>query len=162
MAPYRSHHHDVRWTLPGSWHLTLLFLGAVRPERLPELRVLMEDVAGGLAPYRVRADAGGGRILRGEGVGWLGLSVGAGTVIALAHALAEACAPGVTDGPPPRRTPAAHLTVVRRAHPSTIEALRSQALGPLGIEWRVDRLSLARSYLERDGARYETLHEVTM
>jgi 2'-5' RNA ligase len=149
----------VRWTSPGTWHLTLLFLGAVQPRRVGELAALVDDVSREREPYRVVADLGGGRLRHGEGVGWLGLSQGAGQLIEIASELATACPDGITVGGAPKRTPSAHLTLVRRADGAVIEALRAQAQGPLSVEWSIDRIHLVRSHLEADGARYETAHE---
>jgi RNA 2',3'-cyclic 3'-phosphodiesterase len=162
LAPYRAHLGEARWTDPRSWHLTLLFLGQVSPERVLELQALIDEVAAAVPSYHVRADGGGGRLYHGEGVGWLELSQGAGALIGLATALAERCPPAVTTGPPPRRTPSAHLTLARKAGRATIDALRDQAYGPLEVAWRVDRICLLRSHLDAAGARYETLYEATM
>ncbi len=162
LRPYRAVAPHVRWTRPESWHLTLLFLGSVEPERVRELVDLTEQVALRWAPYRVRAASGGGRISRGEGVAWLALDEGAGRLIELAAALAERCPTDVTLGPPPRRTPSAHLTIARRADEAVIDALRRQAHGPLAVSWSVDRLGLVRSHLGPAGARYETVHEVPL
>ena len=159
LQPYRARARDVRWTRPESWHLTLLFLGSVEPARLAELGRVIEQVAAEWAPYHVTAAAGGGRISRGEGVGWLALDEGAATLIELARALADRCPADVTSGPPPRRTPSAHLTIARRADQAVIEALRRQLHGPLAVRWRIDRIGLVRSQLEPDGAHYVTLHE---
>ena len=159
LQPYRAHARGVRWTRPESWHLTLLFLGTVTPARVGELGTIIEQVAAERAPYHVTAAAGGGRISRGEGVGWLALDEGAATLIELAGALADRCPRDMSSGPAPRRTPSAHLTIARRADRAVIEALRRQVHGPLALRWRVDRIGLVRSQLEPDGARYETLHE---
>ena len=70
----------------------------------------------------------------GEGVAWLGLSAGAGRLIETATLTAERCPPEVTHGRPPRRTPSAHLTVVRKAHEGAIEALRAAGTWPAGSE----------------------------
>ena len=114
------------------------------------------------APYRVRLDAGGGRVRRGEGVAWLGLSTGAVELIELAAAVAEGCPTDITTGPPPKRTLAAHLTVARKADQALVRALSEQAHGALQAGWTVDRLQLVRSHLEPGGARYETLREATL
>ena len=162
LRPYRAVGPHVRWTRPESWHLTLLFLGSVGTDRVAELRSLMEQVAVRWAPYQVRAASGGGRISRGEGVAWLALDEGAGRLIELAAALAEGCPVDMTSGPPPRRTPSAHLTVARRADQAVVDALRRQTHGPLAVGWLVDRLGLIRSHLGPDGACYETVHEVPL
>jgi 2'-5' RNA ligase len=152
----------VRWTRPRSWHLTLLFLGAVDAGRAGELEALVARVAGESRPYPARVDVGDGRLRRGEGVAWLGLSEGAGRLIELADRVVASCPPDITDGTPPRRTPSAHLTLVRRADAAVVEALRSQSHGALGVGWTVDRLCLVRSHLGPDGAKYETLSEAAL
>lgn len=160
--PYRRALPGVRWTRPQTWHLTLLFLGSVAPDRTPELRGLVDVVAKQVGPYEVRVDGGGGRTRRAEGVAWLGLSEGAGRLIESASLLADGCPPDITDGPPPKRTPSAHLTLARKADEAAIRALRDQAHGPVGVGWRIDRIELVRSHLEPSGARYETLHEARL
>lgn len=162
LEPYRLRYQQARWTRPASWHLTLLFLGSVDPGRVPDLRALVDLVAAQAAPYRIRADAGGGRARGDDGVAWIGLSEGAGRLIGLAADIATRCPPGVTQGAPPKRTPAAHLTVARRADHAVVRALREQRNGPLGVSWTVDRLALVRSHTEPAGARYETLHEAAL
>ena len=162
LAPYRRAFPDARWTRPETWHLTLLFLGSVRPDRVPELTILVDEVAGRGSAYGVVVDRGGGRTRRSEGVAWLGLSDGAGALIEAATVAADGCPEEITLGAPPKRTPSAHLTVVRNASPAVVDALRDQAFGRLGVGWTIDRVGLVRSHLEPDGARYETLHEATL
>lgn len=162
LGPYRRAFPGVRWTGPRTWHLTLLFLGSVGPDRVPELARLVDDLAARTTPYAATVDQGGGRWRRGEGVAWLGLSNGARALIEAATLAAERCPTDITHGPPPRRTPSAHLTIVRKADEAVIRALRVQAHGAVGVGWRVDRIQLVRSQLQPDGARYETLHEATL
>lgn len=168
LRPYRDRHADVRWTERESWHLTLLFLGSVERDRVPELERLIDTAAAPQPPYAVAIGAGGGRPgrdggrIRREGVAWLGLGEGAETLLRLADRIHDLCPPDVTTGPPPRRTLSAHLTVVRRADGEVIAALRSTAHGPLEVGWTVDRLCLVRSHLGRGGARYETVHEAAL
>lgn len=162
LAPFHRAFPDVRWTRPETWHLTLVFLGSVTPDHVPELNALIGDIATRFKPYDVRLDRGGGRPRQRDGVAWLGLSAGAGRLIDAATLIAETCPPDITAGRPPKRTPSAHLTLARHAGQAVVEALREQALGPLGVGWTVDRIQLVRSHLEPGGVRYETLHEATM
>lgn len=129
---------------------------------MAELVELVEDVARQRDPFKVHAGGAGGRVRQGQGLAWLGLTQGAGGVIETAELAARLCPPDVTSGPPPKRTPSAHLTLVRRADETVVETLRAQTHGPLGVGWTIDRLGLLRSHLEPDGARYETLHEATL
>ena len=162
LAPYRKQHPNVRWTSPESWHLTLVFLGSVEASRVAELERLLDEVALATAPFDVLVDRGGGRPRHDGGVAWLGLSTGASTLIEAATLAAEGCPPDIVGGSPPKRTPSAHLTVVRKADEPVIESLRSQACGPLGVSWTVDAVALVRSHLEPAGARYVTLHQATL
>lgn len=162
LAPYRRAYPNVRWTRPQTWHLTLLFLGPVSPARVPELQQLTDTAAAHIPPYRVSLDQGGGRARQGEGVAWLAASQGAKALIEAAALLAQHCPPDITGGPPPRRTPSAHLTLARKVERGVIDVLRVQALGPLGVDWEVGRIQLVRSLLDPAGARYETLHGVTL
>ncbi len=161
LAPYRRCHPQVRWTRPETWHLTLVFLGSVDPDYVPDLVRLVNDVARDVAPYQARVAAGDGRMRQGEGVAWLGVSEGAGALIEAAALVADGCRPEITERPP-RRTPSAHLTLVRRADAAVIGALREQTHGPLGVSWTVDRLALMRSHLQAAGARYRALHVATL
>ncbi len=162
LAPYRRAYPGVRWTHPHTWHLTLLFLGSVQPIHVAPLEQLIDSVVGEVSPYVAVADRGGGRARHQGGVAWLALGAGAGELIETATIAAERCPRDMTEGPPPRRTPSAHLTVSRRVDEAVIEALRSGACGPLGVRWTVDRIQLVRSHPEPGGARYETLYETTM
>jgi 2'-5' RNA ligase len=107
-------------------------------------------------------ERGDGRFTRGDGVAWLGLEDGAGALIEAASVVAQGCPQDITLGPPPKRTPSAHLTIVRKADQAVIEALRSKAHGPLAVAWSVDQLQLVRSQLDPGGARYETLHQAAL
>lgn len=162
LAPYRRAYPDVRWTHPRTWHLTLLFLGSVQPTHVAQLEQLIDAVVSEVSPYTAVADQAGGRARHHGGVAWLALGAGAGELIEAATIAAERCPRDITEGPPPKRTPSAHLTVSRKVDESVIEALRSQACGPLGVGWMVDRIQLVRSHLEPAGARYETLYQTTM
>jgi 2'-5' RNA ligase len=159
LRPYREQFPDCRWTKARSWHLTLLFLGEVDRDELGALKQLADFAAAGAdGPFRVTARLGGGRARRGDGVAWLGLAEGAGQVIEIADQLFSACPTGIVSGSAPKRTPAAHLTVARRAQPQAIAALRRQAFGGIGATWAVTGIVLTRSHLGPDGARYETVH----
>jgi 2'-5' RNA ligase len=160
LGPYRKVHDAVRWTQPQTWHLTLLFMGSVDPSWSVGLETLIDRVARRSRPYRVSIAGGDGRLR--QGVAWLRVVEGAGQLIAMADAVAVGQPSGLTGGPPPKRTPAAHLTVARKADKTAIAALRHESLGPLSAAWTVDRIVLVRSHLGPDGARYETLHEATL
>jgi 2'-5' RNA ligase len=162
LAPYRQQHAAARWLPPQTWHLTLLFLGPVPVEHVSTLADLIEETASRTSRARLAVAGGGGRIRGEEAVAWLAVGSGAGHVLGLADDLAARCPDGLTTGPPPRRTPSAHLTVARRADASLIDDLASQGSGPVTATWRSAHLALVRSHLGPGGARYERLHEAPL
>ena len=105
LGPYRQRHATVRWLVPGSWHLTLLFLGSVPVEHVPALIALVDDVASAIGPFEVSIAAGGGRVRDGDGVAWLRVATGAGQVIALADRLAGVLPTGSQRRRPRRGEP---------------------------------------------------------
>ncbi len=162
LAPYRERHRETRWLSPEGWHLTLLFLGSTSPARVPEVISLVDRAAEMGGAFTVGVGGGGGRARGDDAVAWLPVEEGAGRVIGLAGLLAAECPPDLTLGAPPRRTPSAHLTVARGHDRGVVDDLGAERWGRPEERWRVDRVSLLRSHLERAGARYETLHEATL
>ncbi len=162
LAPYRRAHPAARWTHPENWHLTLLFIGSVASERVAELKDLVADVAREVVAYEIAIEEGAGRTGQRGGVAWLGATRGARSLIETASLLAARCPPDIAGGRPPKRTPSAHLTVVRAADRAVIEALRFGSLGPHRASWTVDRIDLVRSHLGPEGTHYETVHGATL
>jgi len=162
LIPYRERHPTARWLEPATWHLTLLFLGSVRVERIAELVGMVDLFARDEAPFQVSIDGGGGRVRRQEAVAWLTIGDGTGEVIGMADRLLEASPADVTSGAPPKRAPSAHLTVARRADRDLVADLTGQRHGRLAASWSAGQLLLMRSHLGPNGARYETLHEATL
>lgn len=115
-------------------------------------------MAGLSSAFTVGISGGGGRERHGEAVAWLPVREGADKVIELAGHLAVGVQKGIRSGPPPRRTPAAHLTVARGADRQAVRDLVAERWGRPEERFVADRLTLLRSYLEPTGARYETLH----
>jgi 2'-5' RNA ligase len=158
LAPYREAHPGARWADEASLHLTLLFLGAVDPAQADRLSAIARDVAGRARPFEVSTGAGSGTVRDGDGVAWLRLDQGGREVRLLGDALAERIPAGVVAGErAPRRAPAAHLTVARKASAALIADLAEQRLGPVGAIWTADRIVLMRSHLGPERARYGTL-----
>ena len=159
LAPYRAVHPDVRWLRAGTWHLTLVFIGSVGASSVPRLTELIDEVASRTGPWTLSLEGGGGRGHDGDAVAWLRTRAGARELIATAEDLDGQVTRLDHPALRPRRTPAAHLTVARRADQGLIESLRAQDMGELSATWTVDRIALVRSHLDGAGARYETLHE---
>src|SRR5512134_3990650 len=88
LAPCRERHRAVRWLSPETWHLTLLFLGSVAEDRVPELAAVVDHTATLVPRFSLAIAGGGGRVRHGEGVAWLRVADGARHVIELAAHLA--------------------------------------------------------------------------
>lgn len=143
---------------PETWHLTLVFLGPVAPEHVPALSALVDHVAALSSAFTIGICGGGGRERHGEAVAWLPVREGADRLIELAGHLAVDVGEGIASGPPPRRTPAAHLTVARGTDHQAVRDLAAERWGRPEERFLADRVTLLRSHLEPTGARYETLH----
>jgi len=159
LAPYRDAHPTARWTTPDAFHLTLLFLGAVDPAQADRLAAVARDVATRGRPFAVRTGAAAGTLRDSEGgVAWLRLADGSHEVSLLSDALAERIPPAAIAGQrAPRRAPAAHLTVARKATQALIDDLAEERYGPVAAAWTADRIVLMRSHLGPERARYGTL-----
>ncbi|GEM_PF-3204322 len=154
LAPLRTR-HKAKWTSADAFHLTLAFLGDVDPAAVPALVALAHEVAATMAPFPVTTGRGGGvRRLR-DGTAWLAIDDGAAAIRALADAVATGAAALLgPEGPAPRRAPAPHLTVARKASQALIDDLASEAGGPIHVGWTAERIVLVRSHLDPDRARY--------
>lgn len=153
VAPWASD-AALRWSAPGSWHLTLAFLGAVDPATVREVRAQVARVAGRHQPMRLEASGIGvfpspsrARVL------WYGVQDPDGRLAVLAGDLAGSL--GLEAGSPLR----AHVTLARVRHGSAdlrrwvSEASASAPTGTLEVR----QLDLVRSHLGPGAPRYETL-----
>ena len=145
-----------RWTPPERWHLTLLFLGRCRTERVPPLVAAVGPAVAPTPPITLRL-AGAGRFgsLRRPQVAWVGLDGDVRPLVDLAGRLADAARSlGLPVEDRPFRP---HLTVGRwrpgRPADGTLPSLLAGYRGP---EWPVTEVRLLESHL---GPRptYETL-----
>ena len=170
LDPVRARVRRGRWQDPGTWHLTLRFLGDTPPGSVPSIEVALEDAATGQPPFAASLGRAGSFERRGGRVAWIGLERGVEPVARLAGSLATRLAPGEIEREPFR----VHLTIARDAPDGLVPVLqaaldsaRASAAGPprvgLGrppqpvaggdaLTWTVDRLVLYRSVLGRGGA----------
>jgi 2'-5' RNA ligase len=135
------------WARPGSWHLTLKFLGDVPTQRLPELDAALKSVSWRAFPFR----AGGGGFFPSAArprVLWVGVASGAGRCRELTAAIEEALFELGFE--PEARSFSAHLTVARiKSSPRGADWKKTMEI-LLKTEWPetiMDRFVLWRSYL---------------
>jgi 2'-5' RNA ligase len=148
----------LRWTTEDQWHVTLRFLGRVDRDAYLPLHEALTRVAAGCSPVEARA---------GPAPRALGRSVWAFPVEGL-EPVAERLKTATADlGQPPAERPfRGHITLARARRPAALSGLGKQAspraadaaaAGEVADRWRVTDLTLVRSDLRPDGARYEVL-----
>ena len=148
-----------RPTPPPNWHLTIRFLGsttALRRDRI--LEYLDEHLA--VEPFTMSFGSLGAfpKPARAT-VLWLAVERGADRLATMAE-FADLAAQAVGFDPEDRPFHA-HLTLARIRPPMNVVPLIERvARFPLSMQ--VDRLTLFRSHLSRDGATYEQLDSVEL
>jgi len=143
----------LSWTDPDAWHLTLAFLGAIAPERVPALARVLDRQMRRVPSFTVRTSGVGAfpRARRAR-VAWYGVADPLARLSSLAAAVRTDL--GIEDGAPFR----AHITLARARDETGVDLRRwvSEAAPPSG-SIDVDRIDLMRSHLGRGPARYELL-----
>lgn len=152
---------DITWTRPGSWHLTLKFLGEVPEADLDAVRQVLSSVP--FEPFTFQAGRGGffpnsykPRIT------WVGLKQGAESTTALAGQVEAALIP--LGFAPEERPFHPHLTIGRIKKPAKDDW--NKLLKPLWKrswpEIMMDRFVLYSSELAHHGPTYTPLGHFPM
>ncbi len=161
---------EVKWVRPESMHLTLKFLGEVRPDMVPALQEALEHACQGRRALELELSGCGAFPGRGRPrVVWLGVRGQVEELADLAGAVEESLA-GLGFAPE-RRPFRAHLTLGRvrqgrrgRRAPDTRELSRALAgLGSWqGPAFRAATVALMQSTLTPQGAIYQPLHVISL
>jgi 2'-5' RNA ligase len=136
----------VRWTSEDQWHVTLRFAGDVDDGGQLALRNALGQVAACVAPVDVRA----GPVPQALGrTVWVlpvkGLEALAGTIGDTTRGVGQ---------PPPDRPFRGHLTLARVRRPTSLDSLPAS---PLTDRWTVTEVTLVRTELRAEGARYDVI-----
>lgn len=152
---------DVRWVRPEGMHLTLKFIGEVRPEKLEPIR---EALAG------VRSDGGVQLAFRGLGyfpnprrprVLWIGVEASANLAPLVAQMEAALVPLGIAAE---KRAYVPHLTLGRVRSEKRLARLQQEIAGLAATEFgsfETRALALFQSKLSPHGAEYTRLDEFT-
>ncbi len=145
----------LRWTTEDQWHVTLRFLGGIDRGACGPLREALARVAAACNPVEVRA---------GPAPRALGRGVWVLPIEGLAPLAARVrCATAEIGQPAGERPYRGHITLARARRPAALAGLAMAAGSPSGVsggvadQWWVTDLSLVRSELRADGARYEVV-----
>lgn len=140
----------LRWTTAEQWHLTLVFLGEVAEDRVPELAERLARAASRSVPMEL-AFAGVGTFPKQSRRGRVLWSAVTGDVDDLTL-LADRCAAAArrTGLEVEDRKFRAHLTLARARDHEADMTTHVSALGSYaGPTWRADEVVLVRSFLGR-------------
>jgi RNA 2',3'-cyclic 3'-phosphodiesterase len=154
----------LRWVPSHNLHFTLKFLGGITPSQLTKVIAAAREVAVRTKPFAITlAGLGAFPSPRGPRVLWIGVSAGAGSLIALAEDLETALRR--VRVPREHRPFRPHLTIAR-VRPAAPMIDLSRAVADLrGFEigsQTVDALRVMESHLKPSGAVYEELEEVRL
>ena len=163
LKPVQTHlqsqiHKRTSWTKPGNFHLTMKFLGDVRPEAINDIREAIQHVTDTHPPFSI-AFGGIGAFpnLSRPRVVWMGLKQGASTVSRLAKAVnLELTHLGFSADT--RFHP--HLTLARLRTATDLEPLKNilrKYDTIVGGSMCVNEITLMQSQLHRNGAVYTPL-----
>jgi RNA 2',3'-cyclic 3'-phosphodiesterase len=128
-------------------HVTIAFVGEVRPERIDTLREIGASVAASASPFVLTLDRAG--TFRGAGIAWAGTSSPPAPLAQLAGNLNDALA--AQDFAVERRAFSPHVTLARRCKAPG----RTSLAAP--IAWTVTRLVLDASEPDSGPPRYRDL-----
>jgi 2'-5' RNA ligase len=151
---------DVRWLAVKNIHLTLKFLGDVDPSRVLDVAARMDDAAGQIPPFSLKArGAGVFPDLRRARVLWVGLDGALEPLSRIQAALESGLESSGFKKESRRFHP--HLTIGRtrrRIDAHTMGASLERLKEAVSDSFRVDRLGLFKSTLKPAGADYSLLH----
>jgi len=136
-------------------HMTLQFLGAVGDHTVPAVEDACRRVAAATETFQASCASAGAFPSAGRArILWIGIGRGAQQLAELANRLAaEMAALGFE---PETREFQPHLTVARLRRPASVAGLLSRLQVP-ELSFVVSELTLFRSHLSHEGARYEAL-----
>ncbi len=140
---------DAKWQLASKLHLTLVFLGEPKAERLATLEALVTPVAARHAPFQLAlAGAGQFTTARAPSVLWLGVEGALTALRALQAELAQALATDL------ERPYVPHLTLARSKHPGAFDGLVARLQAQRTPAFEVQRLTLYESTHHEFRARF--------
>ncbi len=156
---------DVKWVVPGNVHLTLKFLGDIRPDDVGRLKAALGEALRDAAGFEAKV-AGLGTFPRGRGkprVVWMGLEEGVDDLRGLAGRVDDASASLGFERE--TRPFAGHLTIGRSRRgggrlTELAEGVRELRFNPLQL--KIDRVNLVRSRLSPEGPTYTVLESFTL
>ncbi len=143
------------WVAPENYHLTVRFLGEVAEEKLPQLLEVGKKAAQEAKPFVLDLEVlGGFPQAKAARVFWVGPKAESPEFRKLCQRVEEAVQ--ALGFPPEKKEPLPHVTLARFKTPKDLRPILPREA--LAIpEVRVERLTLMRSELRPEGAKYTPL-----
>ena len=159
IKPLQEAFPKARWVSPENWHVTLKFLGSTYPRLVGWVHKQVAAAAAGIQTFETRPTGLGAFPSPGRArVLWAGLDDRRGRMAELALALDAALGKEFTTETRPFT---AHVTVARSEQPLRLPTGFSET--PLeSVAFRVERVTLFRSHLQRPAPRYEPLEVMAL
>jgi RNA 2',3'-cyclic 3'-phosphodiesterase len=149
----------ARVAAAAGWHLTLAFLGQVRPESAADVVKVGEAAVAGLSPARLHLEgAGGFPNARRARVLWAGVAGDVDVLASLAATLAAECRRVGLRFEERELHP--HLTLARLHRPAPLPEPMIERIAEAATAsppWQARELCCYRSTLTRGGARYQVV-----
>jgi RNA 2',3'-cyclic 3'-phosphodiesterase len=159
IEPWRQTFPEARWIPPENWHITLRFLGPTERRLLAWIEETVAAVASAHAPVEARlANLGAFPTAGRASILWAGVDDPRDRLAALVSDL-EAALASVFPAEVRRFHP--HLTVARSEPPLRLPD-RFVETPCASAPFRIDRLILYRSHLQRPRPRYEALRSFSL
>jgi len=159
----KSYGTRVSWVKPSNIHITLKFLGDVKPEKIPEISRALASVAATTRPFRLQPKSCGAfPSLKRMRVLWVGLD-GALQTLSYLQERIEAALNELGFEPENRRFQA-HLTIGRVKVQQNLKRLQEAIIDRQSFQseaFDVPGFVLYKSVLRPEGARYSPLDKLT-
>lgn len=160
LEPRQEAGPELRWSLPGQWHVTLAFLANVAERNTDELFERLERAASRRKPFVLRMAGAGAFPHAGDAkVLWAGVEHDGEELTRLAGGARAAAAKSGTVVGGGKFHP--HLTLARVRPPSDVTRWLRVLDGYSGPSWQVDEIALIASYLGQgpDGRPHHVVQE---
>ena len=155
----KKYNADIGWTRPEGIHLTLKFLGEISEDKIPPLKVIMEQVSANQTPFELEIGSTGMfPDARRPRVFWVGISQGIEQITKLANQLDTQISE--LGFPKEERKFNPHLTLGRVRSPKNLPAVTNYFLEETHLRLgkiTVEHISLYQSILKSSGAEYIAL-----
>jgi 2'-5' RNA ligase len=162
LAPFRDAIPGARWTRDAGWHVTVKFLGWVRPRLVPEVEAAVRSAAVRSGAFETAITAIGAFPSPGRArVLWAGLDDGTGCFAQMVGQLDDLLSASFE---PETRAFTPHLTLARIDPPRRLSEFAPDlvSLDVASERFRIERLVLYRSRLSPQGATYEAVFDAAL